>query len=193
MMKNSLKLAAFLAASAVLAAPSFAAPAQEQTPAQVQAQTPAQVQAQTQAQDQAKPKAPREAEPLAFDPMTHKRVVEISEQLRCLVCQNQSIADSNAELAVDLRNQVIEQVKAGRTNKEIIDFMVERYGDFVLYKPPFKSSTLILWLGPIALLLIGLVAFYVNVRRRKQETQKVNRPLTPEEKARADKLLQGGE
>ena len=78
--------------------------------------------------------AAAEAEPTAFDPIAHQRVVEVSEQLRCLVCQNQSIAESNAELAVDLRNQVIEQVKAGKTNKEIIDFMVERYGDFVLYK-----------------------------------------------------------
>ena len=85
----------------------------------------------------------KEAAPTAFDPIAHKRVVEVSEQLRCLVCQNQSIADSNAELAVDLRNQVIEQVKAGKTNKEIVDYMVERYGDFVLYKPPFKLSTAI--------------------------------------------------
>lgn len=89
--------------------------------------------------------APREAAPTAFDPIAHQRVVEVSEQLRCLVCQNQSIADSNAELAVDLRNQVIEQVKAGKTNKEIVDYMVERYGDFVLYKPPFKANTVILW------------------------------------------------
>ena len=76
--------------------------------------------------------APREAAPTAFDPIAHQRVVEVSEQLRCLVCQNQSIADSNAELAVDLRNQVIEQIKVGRTDKEIIDYMVDRNGDFVL-------------------------------------------------------------
>ena len=111
--------------------------------------------------------APREAAPTAFDPIAHQRVVEVSEQLRCLVCQNQSIADSNAELAVDLRNQVIEQVKAGKTNKEIVDYMVERYGDFVLYKPPFKANTVILWLGPVALFLVGLAAFYLNLRRRK--------------------------
>ena len=97
--------------------------------------------------------APREAAPTAFDPVAHKRVVEVSEQLRCLVCQNQSIAESNAELAVDLRNQVIEQVKAGKTNQEIVDYMVDRYGDFVLYKPPFKLSTAILWLGPLCLFL----------------------------------------
>ena len=73
-----------------------------------------------------------EASPTQFDPVAHKRVLGISEQLRCLVCQNQSIADSNAELAVDLRNQVIEQIKVGRTDKEIIDYMVDRNGDFVL-------------------------------------------------------------
>ena len=129
--------------------------------------------------------APREAAPTAFDPIAHQRVVEVSEQLRCLVCQNQSIADSN------LRNQVIEQVKAGKTNKEIVDYMVERYGDFVLYKPPFKANTVILWLGPVALFLVGLAAFYLNLRRRKSAVAKTVRPLTAEEKARADKLLSG--
>ena len=116
----------------------------------------------------ASPLCAREAAPTAFDPVAHKRVVEVSEQLRCLVCQNQSIAESNAELAVDLRNQVIEQVKAGKTNQEIVDYMVERYGDFVLYRPPFKTSTVILWVGPVVLFLGGLLAFWINLRRRKQ-------------------------
>ena len=93
----------------------------------------------------------KEAVPTAYDPVAHKRVLGISEQLRCLVCQNQSIADSNAELAVDLRNQVIEQINAGRTDEEIIKYMVDRYGDFVLYNPPFKASTVILWAGPAVL------------------------------------------
>ena len=110
--------------------------------------------------------APREAAPTAFDPIAHQRVVE-------------------------LRNQVIEQVKAGKTNKEIVDYMVERYGDFVLYKPPFKANTVILWLGPVALFLVGLAAFYLNLRRRKSAVAKTVRPLTAEEKARADKLLSG--
>ena len=99
-------------------------------------------------------------------------------------CQNQSIADSNAELAVDLRNQVIEQIKAGRTDKEIIDYMVDRYGDFVLYNPPFKLSTAILWLGPVVL-------FFVNLRRRRTTVEKTERELTPEERRRADALLRG--
>lgn len=135
--------------------------------------------------------APREAAPTAFDPVAHKRVVEVSEQLRCLVCQNQSIAESNAELAVDLRNQVIEQVKAGKTNQEIVDYMVDRYGDFVLYKPPFKLSTAILWLGPLCLFLIGIGAFYINLRRRKRLVAESVEPLTAQEKAMADDLLSG--
>ena len=135
--------------------------------------------------------AAAEAEPTAFDPIAHQRVVEVSEQLRCLVCQNQSIAESNAELAVDLRNQVIEQVKAGKTNKEIIDFMVERYGDFVLYKPPFKMTTAILWLGPLALFMIGVGAFYVNLRRRKRLVEEAVKPLSKEEQALASDLLSG--
>lgn len=133
----------------------------------------------------------REAAPMGFDPVANKRVTEVSEQLRCLVCQNQSIAESNAELAVDLRNQVIEQVRAGRTNQEIIDYMVDRYGDFVLYKPPFKLSTAILWGGPVLLFVVGLIAFFVNVKRRKRLIEAASKPLSAEEKALADALLSG--
>ena len=136
--------------------------------------------------------AAREAEPTAFDPQAHKRVLGISEQLRCLVCQNQSIADSNAELAVDLRNQVIEQIRAGRTDEEIINFMVERYGDFVLYNPPFKASTVILWLGPAVLFITAFICFYVNMRRRRTLASAQGRALTPEQKRRAAELLGGG-
>ena len=81
--------------------------------------------------------------------------------------------------------------KSSKTNKEIVDYMVERYGDFVLYKPPFKANTVILWLGPVALFLVGFAAFYLNLRRRKSAVAKTVRPLTAEEKARADKLLSG--
>ena len=135
----------------------------------------------------------KEAAATAFDPVEHKRVLAISEQLRCLVCQHQSIADSNADLAVDLRNQVIEQINAGRTDKEIIDYMVDRYGDFVLYKPPFKASTVILWVGPVALFLLALVAFYMNLRRRKQSAAATERVLSDEEQKRAQALLRGEE
>lgn len=133
----------------------------------------------------------REAAPTAFDPVANKRVMEVSEQLRCLVCQNQSIAESNAELAVDLRNQVIEQIRAGRTNQEIIDYMVDRYGDFVLYKPPFKLSTAILWIGPLLLFVVGLLAFFINVKRRKRLVEAAAKPLSAQEKALADELLSG--
>lgn len=135
----------------------------------------------------------KQAQATAFDPVEHKRVLAISEQLRCLVCQNQSIADSNADLAVDLRNQVIEQINAGRTDKEIIDYMVERYGDFVLYNPPFKASTLILWVGPGVLFVGALVAFYINLRRRKSPGSAAARALTPDEKKKAQALLRGSE
>ena len=133
--------------------------------------------------------APREAAPTAFDPIAHQRVVEVSEQLRCLVCQNQSIADSNAELAVDLRNQVIEQVKAGKTNKEIVDYMVERYGDFVLYKP----AAAIVAGGVVA---VPRIMQKVNPPESVVQTEPAAEPetepaLTAEEKARADKLLSG--
>lgn len=134
-----------------------------------------------------------EATPTQFDPVAHKRVLGISEQLRCLVCQNQSIADSNAEIAVDLRNQVIEQIKAGRTDKEIISYMTDRYGDFVLYNPPFKLSTAILWLGPVVLFFVALLAFYLNLRNRRKTVAKTERELTPEERRRADALLKGEE
>lgn len=134
----------------------------------------------------------REAQATELDPGEHRRVQGIASQLRCLVCQNQSIADSDADLAVDLRKQVIEQINAGRSDKEIIDYMVERYGDFVLYNPPFKASTIILWLGPVVIFLGAAVAFYINVRRRKQTVAAAERTLTPDEKRRAEELLKGG-
>ena len=135
--------------------------------------------------------AGREAQATELDPGEHRRVQGIASQLRCLVCQNQSIADSNAELAVDLRNQVIEQINAGRTDEEIIKYMVDRYGDFVLYNPPFKASTVILWVGPAVLFFGAVIAFYINLRRRKSQVAKTERALTPDEKRRAEALLRG--
>ncbi len=134
----------------------------------------------------------KEAQATELDPGEHRRVQGIASQLRCLVCQNQSIADSDADLAVDLRKQVIEQINAGRTDKEIINYMVERYGDFVLYNPPFKASTIILWLGPVVLFLAAAVAFYIHLRRRKSTVRASERTLTPDEKRKAEQLLRGG-
>jgi cytochrome c-type biogenesis protein CcmH len=95
------------------------------------------------------------------------RMKAISDELRCLVCQNQTISDSNASLAVDLRNQIKEQIAAGRSDAEIRDYMVTRYGDFVLYRPPFKANTLVLWLGPPLLLGAGFLLFWGILRRRR--------------------------
>lgn len=129
-----------------------------------------------------------DVKPTILDPVANKRVVEIASQLRCLVCQNQSIADSNAELAIDLKNQVVKQIAAGKTNQEIIDFMVERYGDFVLYKPPFKMSTALLWLGPLLFALVAIgTLFWTLAKRRKV----VVAPLSQEERKRAEILLSG--
>ena len=132
----------------------------------------------------------KDAVPTEQDPIAAKRAVGLSEKLRCLVCQNQSIAESNAELAVDLRRQINEQIAAGKSDGEIVDFMVQRYGDFVLYRPPFKAATVLLWLGPAALLLLGLWTLRRALRQRKRAIEEP--PLSEDERARAGRLL-GGE
>ena len=126
--------------------------------------------------------------PTEQDRATHARAIAIAEELRCLVCQNQTIADSNADLAVDLRRQVREQIAAGRTDREIIDFMTARYGDFVLYRPPFRATTALLWGGPALLLAIGAIMLARLVRERRVAEPP---PLTPDERARANRLLAG--
>ena len=128
-----------------------------------------------------------DATPTELDPVAAKRAVELSSQLRCLVCQNQTIAESNAELAVDLRRQVNEQIKAGKSDREIVDYMVERYGAFVLYKPPFNITTLLLWLGPAVLVVLGAVFYVRTVRARNRVI--VDRPLSDAERAEAERLL----
>jgi len=109
-----------------------------------------------------------EARPLADDPVLEERVKTISYELRCLVCQNQTIADSNAGLAIDLRNQVRDMLKRGMSDTDIREFMVARYGDFVLYNPPVKNTTVLLWLGPLLMLVIaGVLAIRVIRSRSK--------------------------
>jgi cytochrome c-type biogenesis protein CcmH len=109
-----------------------------------------------------------EARPLADDPVLEERVKAISYELRCLVCQNQTIADSNAGLAIDLRNQVRDMLKRGMSDTDIREFMVARYGDFVLYNPPVKNTTVLLWLGPLLMLVIaGVLAIRVIRSRSK--------------------------
>ena len=130
------------------------------------------------------------AQPTSEDPVANKRAVQLAEQLRCLVCQNQSIAESNAELAVDLRRQIREQIAQGKRDGEITGFLVERYGDFVLYRPPVKAITLLLWFGPVMLLLIGIFALIRYLRERRKRIEQL--PLTAEEQREAQLLLSGG-
>ncbi len=104
------------------------------------------------------------------DPRQQKIYEDLTSQLRCLVCQNQTIADSHAELAGDLRRQVYEMLQQGKSRDEIVTFMTDRYGDFVLYNPPFKAKTGLLWLGPSAFLLTGLLTVFWYVRRRKAKS-----------------------
>ena len=125
---------------------------------------------------------------LATDPVAETRLQEMSAELRCLVCQNQTIADSNAELAQDLRREIRDMIKEGKSNAEIIDFMVARYGDFVLYRPPVKGITLLLWGGPIALMLLGAFILQRYLRRRASRLAE-ERPLSADEASRADALL----
>ena len=124
--------------------------------------------------------------PNAADPALEARVMVIAEELRCLVCQNETIAASHAELAVDLRQQIRSQLQQGRTPQQILDFMSERYGDFVLYRPPWQSRTLLLWLGPFLLLAWAL---WVVARRLGTRGHGTPAPLSPQEAARAAQLL----
>ena len=123
----------------------------------------------------------------ATDDALERRVQALSEELRCLVCQNQSLADSHADLAVDLKNQVREKLKQGASEKDVITFMTERYGDFVLYRPPLKATTVLLWFGPGLLLLAGLIALFLRLRKRAAATTEP--ALTADERARAAALL----
>ena len=122
----------------------------------------------------------------AQNPELDKRVAALAEELRCLVCQNQTLADSNAPLAVDLRNQIREQLAKGASERDVREFMVARYGDFVLYRPPLKASTIALWIGPFILLLAGAFLLIRQLaRRRVPEPQ-----LSEAERSRAAKLLE---
>jgi cytochrome c-type biogenesis protein CcmH len=110
----------------------------------------------------------KEAVPVAADAVMEKRVMALAAELRCLVCQNQTIADSHADLAVDLRNQIREMLVKGQSDSQIRDYMTARYGDFVLYNPPMKSTTALLWVGPPLLLGTALLALFVTLRRRQR-------------------------
>jgi cytochrome c-type biogenesis protein CcmH len=128
-----------------------------------------------------------EAAPLAEDPVVEQRLVNIAGELRCLVCQNESLAGSQADLAKDLRREVRGLIKDGKSDAEVKEFLVSRYGDFVLYRPQVKPSTYLLWAGPFVLLLVGVGALVSYLRRR--DRQFVDTPLTAEERQRAEALL----
>ncbi len=130
----------------------------------------------------------KDAAPLSDDPVAEKRLRSLSEELRCLVCQNQSIADSNADLAVDLRREIRSMIHDGKSDEDIKDFMVTRYGDFVLYRPPLEGATLLLWFGPGLLFIVALAALVITLRRRNR-TLAAEKELSPEEQRKAEALL----
>lgn len=130
-----------------------------------------------------------EALPLAKDPVVEKRMVAISEELRCLVCQNESLAGSRADLALDLKREIRALIKAGKSDAEIMDFMVSRYGDFVRYRPPVNPVTWLLWFGPFVL-LAGAVYALVRLIRSSQRGAAAVRTLDAAQRAQAQSLLQ---
>ena len=129
----------------------------------------------------------KEAKSVSDDPQLEKRVMALSEELRCLVCQNETLAGSQAELAVNLRDQIREQMKAGKSDQEIIAFMTERYGKFILFRPPVDHTTYLLWFGPFILLLAALIFLFRYLKRRRELI--VETSLTPDQRRRAEALL----
>ena len=134
------------------------------------------------------PASAKEATPMAADPELEKKVMEISEELRCLVCQNQTIADSDAGLARDLKKQVRKMLSEGKTQEEILDFMVQRYGDFVRYRPPVKPTTYALWAGPAVLMVLGVAILLINLKNRRKLVTDTP-PLSEDDNKTIDELL----
>ena len=131
-----------------------------------------------------------EARPLADNPQAEARLKHLAIELRCLVCQNQTLADSNAPLAEDLRREVREMIAKDMSDKDIIEFLVTRYGDFILYRPPLKATTTLLWVGPFVLLIAGVAALVLALRRRQKKL--VDLSLSEEERNRVARLLSEG-
>ncbi|CAG1017116.1 Cytochrome c-type biogenesis protein CcmH [Burkholderiaceae bacterium] len=129
----------------------------------------------------------QQAVPMAEDEAVEKRLIAIADELRCLVCQNESLAASRSDLAQDLRREVRTLIKAGKSDAEIREFLVARYGDFVLYRPPLKPTTWLLWASPFVLMALGLIGLSWHLRRRRHD----DAVLTDADKARAAALLSG--
>ena len=129
----------------------------------------------------------KDATPLADDPVTEQRLISISEEMRCLVCQNESLAGSRSDLANDLRREIRTLITEGKSDDQIRNFMVERYGDFVLYRPPVKPITWLLWIGPFIILLIGIAVLFTYLRRRNSAVTTI--ALSDDDNKRIDALL----
>jgi cytochrome c-type biogenesis protein CcmH len=129
----------------------------------------------------------KDAVPLADDPVIEQRLISISEEMRCLVCQNESLAGSRSDLANDLRREIRTLIKEGKSDDQIRSFMVERYGDFVLYRPPVKPITWLLWIGPFIILLIGIAGLLIYLRRRNNAVSNI--PLSDDDNKKIDALL----
>ena len=129
----------------------------------------------------------KDAAPLADDPITEQRLISISEEMRCLVCQNESLAGSRSDLANDLRREIRILIKEGKSDDQIRSFMVERYGDFVLYRPPVKPVTWLLWIGPFVILGLGIAGLLMYLRRRNSSVPNVT--LTDADNQKIDALL----
>ena len=127
----------------------------------------------------------QEAQPLAADPVVEQRLIAISDELRCLVCQNESLSGSRADLALDLRRELRELIRQGQSDDQIKAFMVARYGDFILYRPPLKRITWLLWVGPFVMLLLGLLVLWRVIRRSPAKPA----TLSPQDRARAQALM----
>lgn len=131
-----------------------------------------------------------EAQPVGEDPKIEQRLNVLAEDLRCLVCQNETLAGSHAELAEDLRREIRGLMKQGKNDKEVVEYLVARYGDFVLYKPPFKPLTLVLWLGPLFFLLVGGIAWWTVLKRRRAQPEGA---ANTQARAEAARILEGNE
>lgn len=131
----------------------------------------------------------KDAPPASSEPELDKRMLAVASELRCLVCQNETIAASQADLAIDLRQQIRGKLREGQSPQQIRDFMVERYGDFILYRPRFGARTLLLWVGPFVLLLLGLAVLWRTIRRRAVEPSDELARLGPDDARRARELL----
>lgn len=134
----------------------------------------------------------KEATPMAEDPLVEKRLIHISEELRCLVCQNESLASSRAELANDLREEVRKLIRQDKSDGQIKEYLVTRYGDFVLYKPEVKPLTWVLWFGPFLLLVLGVIGMSVYLRQR-QATQSKTQVLSDEDRRKVQEILKSGD